>query len=73
MNITPEMIQRFQNMRNSGQGMPRDTAAFRRMMNNPNRQPGAPRDTAARRRIISQPRQGGGTQKPAQDQSPVRN
>jgi HlyD family secretion protein len=73
MNITPEMMQRFQNMRNSGQGMPRDTAAMRRMMNNPNRQPGAPRDTAARRRTVSQPGGQGGSQSMPPAQSPVRN
>jgi HlyD family secretion protein len=73
MNITPEMMQRFQNMRNSGQGMPRDTAATRRIMNNPNRQPGAPRDTAARRRTISQPGRQGGSQSMPPNQSPVRN
>lgn len=73
MNITPEMMQRFQNMRNSGQGRPGDTAAIRRTMNNQNRQPGAPRDTAARRRVISQPAQRGGSQNPVPAQAPVRN
>lgn len=73
MNITPEMMQRFQNMRNSGQRMPADTAAMRRMMNNPNRQQGAPRDTAARRRTISQPGRQGGSQSMPPTQSPVRN
>ena len=60
MNITPEMMQRFQNMR-GGQtggpnGAPRDTAAMRRFQNmrggqtgGPN---GAPRDTAAMRRFM---------------------
>jgi hypothetical protein len=56
MNITPEMMQQFQNMRGgqSGQGRTRDTAAMRRMMNNRNSQPGAARDTSVRRRTNTQ-------------------
>jgi HlyD family secretion protein len=56
MNITPEMMQRFQNMRGSGQGRVRDTAAMRRMMNMRNQQGGGVRDTSARRRRTSQTR-----------------
>jgi HlyD family secretion protein len=68
MNITPEQMQQFQNMR-GGQGGTRDTAAMRRMRNMRNQQggqqamPGAPRDTSARRRggaMNGQQRDGGG-------------
>jgi len=52
MNITPEMMQQFQNMR--GQGGTRDTAARRRMMNSRNQPGGAVRDTSARRRSNTQ-------------------
>jgi HlyD family secretion protein len=64
MNITPEMMQQFQNRGGGpggGQGRTRDTAAMRRMMQMRNqqggqqRQPGAARDTSARRRTNSQP------------------
>jgi hypothetical protein len=72
MNITPEMMQRFQNMRGNQfgdrQGGTRDTAALRRFMNIRNRQGGA-RDTTARRRMSTQPdqqSQGQSTQTPAQ-------
>jgi hypothetical protein len=54
MNITPEMMQQFQNMRGSGQGRTRDTAAMRRMMNMRNQRGGATRDTSARRRRTTQ-------------------
>jgi hypothetical protein len=53
MNITPEMMQQFQNKRGSGQGRNRDTSAMRRMMNMRNQQGGA-RDTSARRRRTTQ-------------------
>ena len=63
-NITPEMMQRFRNMRNSGQGPGQqgagrqgDTAAMRRNMNNQGMQPGAQRDTSVRRRMPAQPGQ----------------
>src|SRR5674476_748443 len=62
MNITPEMMQRFQNMRGNqpgGQGGTRDTAAMRRMMNMRNNQQGGIRDTSARRRFNRQPGQQG--------------
>ena len=49
-NITPEMMQQFQNRRGQGQGRTRDTAAMRRMMNMRNGQPGVAGDTSARRR-----------------------
>ncbi len=52
MNITPEMMQQFQNMR--GQGGTRDTAARRRMMDIRNQPGGAARDTSARRRTNTQ-------------------
>ncbi|MCX6321960.1 MAG: efflux RND transporter periplasmic adaptor subunit [Bacteroidia bacterium] len=52
MNITPEMMQQFQNMR--GQGGTRDTAARRRMTNMRNQLGGAARDTSARRRTNTQ-------------------
>lgn len=55
MNITPEMMQRFQQMRgNQPGGMnggPRDTAAMRRFMRMRNGQQGGPRDTAAMRQM----------------------
>jgi hypothetical protein len=55
MNITPEMMQRFQNMRGSqpgGQpGAPRDTAMMRRFSRMRNGQPGGQRDTAAMRQM----------------------
>jgi hypothetical protein len=50
-NITPEMMQQFQNMRGSGQGRPRDTAAMRRFMNTRNQPGGTRRDTSARRTV----------------------
>jgi hypothetical protein len=73
MNITPEMMQQFQNRgagggQGAGQGAgqggrTRDTAAMRRFMQMRNqqggqqRQPGAARDTSARRRTNTQPGQ----------------
>jgi len=64
MNITPEMMQRFQNMRGSqpgGQGgAPRDTAMMRRFMRERNGQQGGPRDTAAMRQMRNMMRQQGG-------------
>ncbi|HUX58437.1 MAG TPA: efflux RND transporter periplasmic adaptor subunit [Bacteroidales bacterium] len=47
MNMTPEMMQRMQNMRGQGQGRTRDTAATRLMQNNtvqqgPGQRPAAP-------------------------------
>ncbi|MCX6253545.1 MAG: efflux RND transporter periplasmic adaptor subunit [Bacteroidia bacterium] len=51
--MTPEMMQRFQNMRGAGQGGTRDTAAMRRFMNTRNQQ-GGTRDTSARRRTNAQ-------------------
>jgi multidrug resistance efflux pump len=61
MNITPEMMKRFQSMRGAqgGQGMPgqaRDTAAMRRFasMRNQQGQQGASRDTSVRIRTNSQ-------------------
>jgi hypothetical protein len=55
MNITPEMMQRFQNMRGTqpgGQnGGPRDTAMMRRFMRMRNGQQGGPRDTSAMRQM----------------------
>jgi hypothetical protein len=62
MNITPEMMQRFQSMRGNQPGGPggtRDTAAMRRMMNMRNNQQGGIRDTSARRRFNRQPGQQG--------------
>jgi hypothetical protein len=68
--ITPEMMQRFEQMRGNmpqggatsgpgGQGSPRDTAAFRRMMRqNPQGMPGMRRDSSARRRNYNQQGQG---------------
>ena len=49
-NITPEMMQRFQNMRgqSGGQGGTRDTAAIRRFREMRNNQQGGSRDTASR-------------------------
>ena len=52
-NMTPEMMQQFQNMRGSGQGRTRDTSAMRQR----NGQQGAARDTSARRRRTTQPGQ----------------
>ncbi len=62
-NISPEMMERFRNMRNSGQGPGQaqgrqgDTVSSGRTTNNPVRQPGAVRDTSVRRRMPSQPGQ----------------
>jgi HlyD family secretion protein len=58
-NITPEMMQQFQNMRGQGQGRTRDTAAMRQFRNNRTQQgqqgrQGGARDTTARRRANSQ-------------------
>ncbi len=51
MNITPEMMQRFQNRRDNQSGgpngAPRDTAAMKRMMKRRNNQQGGVRDTSA--------------------------
>ena len=61
--ITPEMMQQFQNRRGAGggqgggQGRVRDTAAMRRFMNMRNQRGGAAGDTSARRRINTQPNQ----------------
>ena len=74
--VTPEMMQRFQNMRGNmpqggmgGQGGQRDTAAFRRMMrNNPQGAQGMRRDTSARRRFSNQQQQPN-----SQDQQRVQN
>jgi HlyD family secretion protein len=61
MNITPEMMQRFQQMRGNqpgGQnGAPRDTAAMRRFRQSG--QQGGMRDTAAMRRFRQMGQQGG--------------
>jgi hypothetical protein len=61
MNITPEMMQRFQKMRGNqpgGQnGAPRDTAAMRRFMKMRNNQQGGVRDTSSRPRTNRQPGQ----------------
>ncbi|MBG0860545.1 MAG: efflux RND transporter periplasmic adaptor subunit [Bacteroidales bacterium] len=64
MDISPEMMQQFQNMRGNmqpgqgGQGRVRDTAAMRRFMQLRNSQqggqPGGVRDTSARRRNLNQ-------------------
>ena len=65
MNITPEMMQRFQNMRgnqHAGQTGPRDTATMRRMMNMRNNQQSGVRDTSARRRSTRQQGQQGSGQ-----------
>jgi HlyD family secretion protein len=68
--MTPEMMQRFEQMRGNmpqggatggpgGQGSPRDTAAFRRMIRqNPQGMPGIRRDSSARRRNFNQQGQG---------------
>jgi HlyD family secretion protein len=61
--ITPEMMQQFQNRRGAGggqgagQGRVRDTAAMRRFMNMRNQRGGAARDTSARRRTNTQTNQ----------------
>ena len=76
MNITPEMMQQFQNMRGAGgQGGVRDTSARRRMMQMRNQQgqPGAARDTSARRRTNTQRQQTGGQNQPAPSTTKVKN
>jgi HlyD family secretion protein len=77
MNVTPEMMEQFQNMRGQGgQGGTRDTAARRRMMNMRNQEGGAPRDTTARRRTNTQREQQSGDQNagaPVQRQSRINN
>lgn len=61
--ITPEMMQQFQNRRGAGggqgggEGRVRDTAAMRRFMNMRNQRGGAVRDSSARRRTNTQPNQ----------------
>ena len=72
--MTPEMIQQFQNMRNngqSGQGRTMDTAAMRRFqqMRNNMQQQGGTRDTSARRRVINQTGTQGGQRQPGQQQT----
>jgi hypothetical protein len=68
MRPTPEMMQRFQNMRGNmpgGQnGVPGDTAAMRRFSRMGNNQPGGVRDTT--KRMVRQPGQQGNRQAPAQ-------
>lgn len=62
MNITPEMMKRFQGMR-GGQGNnggPRDTAAMRRFMKMRNNQQGGSADTSKRNRNFMRGRQGAG-------------
>jgi hypothetical protein len=59
MEMTPEMMQQFQNMRGNmqqGQGRQMDTAAMRRFREMRGNMPqgGGPRDTAAMRRFINQ-------------------
>ncbi len=52
--MTPEMMQQFQNMRGNmqgGQGRTMDTAAMRRFREMRNNNPGGARDTSARRRF----------------------
>jgi HlyD family secretion protein len=80
--MTPEMMQRFQNMRGNmpqggmtgGQGGPRDTAAFRRMMrNNPQGTQGMRRDTAARRRFLNQQQQQNSQNRPQRVQNQDQN
>jgi hypothetical protein len=60
-NITPEMMQRFQQMRGTQQGgqngAPRDTAAMRRFMRMRNNQQGGTRDSSSQRRTNRQPGQ----------------
>ena len=73
MNITPEMMQQFQNMRGTGQDGTRDTAARRRMMNMRNQPGGAARDTSARRRTNTQGQQTGGQNTTAPAQTVVKN
>jgi hypothetical protein len=76
MNITPEMMQRFQNMRGGQQGGqqagqnagPQDTAAMRRFARMRNSQQGGVRDTSARR-MRQAGQQGNG---PTPVQTPVR-
>jgi HlyD family secretion protein len=77
MNITPEMMQRFQNMRGNqpgGQnGAPRDTAAMRRFMRMRNNQQGGARDTSAARRNYRQSgQQGPGQNSQVPAQPPVK-
>ena len=58
MNLTPEMMQKFRNMRDPGQGGARDTTGMRRMINTHNRQQGqygTSRDTSARSRTRREP------------------
>ena len=81
MNITPEMMQQFQNRGGGGggQGRTRDTATMRRMMQMRNqqggqqRQPGAGRDTSARRRTNTQPGQQTGRQNTSAPAQPAVN
>jgi hypothetical protein len=80
--MTPEMMQRFQNMRGNmpqggmtgSQGGPRDTAAFRRMMrSNPQGMQGMRRDTSARRRFSNQQQQPNSQNPPQRVQNPNQN
>jgi len=77
MNITPEMMQQFQNRRGMQQGQggrTMDTAAMRRFRNMRNNQQGTPRDTSARRRTNTQTsRQRTGQNAPSTRQPIVQN
>lgn len=77
MNFSPEMAQRFQNMRGNQTGGqpngPRDTAAMRRFARMRNNQQGAPRDTSAQRGVRQTRQQGAGQDRQAPAQTPVRN
>lgn len=74
MNISPEMMQQFQNRRQGMGGRTMDTAAMRRFRNMRNNQQGTTRDTSARRRTNSQTnRQNPGQNAPASRQPIVQN
>jgi len=76
MNITPEMMQRFQNRRDNqsgGQnGAPRDTAAMKRMMKMRNNQQGGVRDTSSGQRRRQSVQKGTGQKSQVATPAPVK-
>ena len=72
MNVTPEMMQRFQNMKPGNGGKP-DTAAMKRFMKMQNNQQGGSSDTTVRRRTNRQSEQGQGQNEQGPAQRTIQN
>jgi HlyD family secretion protein len=72
MNVTPEMMQRFQNMKSGNGGKP-DTAAMKRFMKMRNNPQGGSIDTTVRRRTNRQSEQGQGQNGPGSARRTIQN